>query len=152
MVKSHRRIIHHKKHRGGEGEITDNNSILNMDEAPTASLGPASLGPASLAASASAAMPASATSLATAVPEEEKKGWLSGLTSLFGGSRKKHVRFKMTRKYRRSSKRSSSKSSSKRSGSKQSSRKRKRSSSTKRSGSKRSSRSKRSSTKRSGSK
>lgn len=35
MVKSHRSKRHHKKHRGGEGEATEENSVINMDE-PTA--------------------------------------------------------------------------------------------------------------------
>ena len=89
MVKSHRSKRHHKKHRGGEGEATDNNSVLNMDEAP--------------AATPATATPATATPAvtATATPaEEEKKGWFS---SLFGGSRTKRVRFRTTRKSKRSS-------------------------------------------------
>ena len=103
MVKSHRSKRHHKKHRGGEGEATDNNSVLTMDESP--------------AAAPVTATAVTATPVATAKPaEEEKKGWLS---SLFGGSKTKRVRFRTTRKSKRSttkSKRSTRKH--KRSGSK----------------------------------
>ncbi len=107
MVKSHRSKRHHKKHRGGEGEATDNNSVLNMDEAPVS---------APVTATATPATPA----VATATAEEEKKGWFS---SLFGGSRTKRVRFRTTRKSKRSSaKRSTTKS--KRSSAKRSTRKR----------------------------
>lgn len=132
MVKSHRSKRHHKKHRGGEGEATDNNSVLNMDEAPSASA-PAA---ASASAPADAARPAVTSTPATATPvtatpaEEEKKGLMDTVKGWFGGSKTKRVRFRMTRKTKRSAKRSGSKrsakrSSAKRSGSKRSSAKRK---------------------------
>jgi hypothetical protein len=133
MVKSHRSKRHHKKHRGGEGEATDNNSVLNMDEAPSASA-PAA---ASASAPADAARPAVTSTPATATPvtatpaEEEKKGLMDTVKGWFGGSKTKRVRFRMTRKTKRSAKRSGSK----RSGSKRSAKR----SSAKRSGSKRSS-------------
>jgi hypothetical protein len=102
MVKSRRLKRHNKKHRGGEGEA---NSVLNMDE--TASAPATSMAPVMATASA---------------PEEEKKSWFN---SLFGGSRTKRVRFKMTRKHKRSSsKRSGHKRSSKQSGHKRSGHKR----------------------------
>jgi len=118
MVKSHRSKRHHKKHRGGEGESTDNNSVLTMDESPAAA---ETAMPATATPATASAMPATATPA-----EEEKKGWFS---SLFGGSKTKRVRFKRTRKTKRSTtkskrntrkhKRSSTKrSSTKRSGSK----------------------------------
>ena len=108
MVKSHRSKRHHKKHRGGEGEATDNNSVLNMDEVPVSA-------PATATPVTETAMP-STTAPTTGTPaEEEKKGWFS---SLFGGSKTKHVRFKTTRKAKRSS------SKSKRSSAKRSTRKR----------------------------
>jgi hypothetical protein len=117
MVKLHRSKRHNKKHRGGEGEPVDNNSVLNMDE-PTAVAEPAVTEPAALANE----MPATPA-------EEEKKGWFS---SLFGGSKTKRVRFRMTRKTKRSSaKRSGTKSkrsSAKRSSAKRSGRKSMRSS------------------------
>ena len=105
MVKSHRSKRHHKKHRGGEGEATDNNSVLNMDEAPVSA-------PATATGAPVTATPATATA------EEEKKGWFS---SLFGGSRTKRVRFRTTRKSKRSS---AKRSSAKRSSAKRSTRKR----------------------------
>lgn len=123
MVKSHRSKRQHKKHRGGEGESTENNSVLNMDDAPASET-------AAPAPATETAMPAPATASATPA-EEEKKGWFS---NLFGGSKTKRVRFKTGRKTKRSSakrstrkhKRSSAKrSSAKRSGSKRSSSKRK---------------------------
>ncbi len=102
MVKSHRSKRHHKKHRGGEGEATDNNSVLTMDESPAAETAmPASATPATASATPATATPA----------EEEKKGWFS---SLFGGSKTKRVRFKRTRKTKRNTKRSSTKRSTKR--------------------------------------
>lgn len=114
MGKSYRSKRHHKKHRGGEGEPIDNNSVLNMDE-PAAAPAP------------TAATPAPA-SMANATPpaEEEKKGLMDTVKGWFGGSKTKRVRFRMTRK----SKRSATKS--KRSRAKRSSRKRR---STKRKGS-----------------
>ena len=142
MVKSHRSKRHHKKHRGGEGEATDNNSVLNMDEAPV-----------SATATVSASAPASASApLATAAPaEEEKKGLMDTVKGWFGGSKTKRVRFRMTRKTKRSgtkskrsAKRSTKRKSAKRSGSKRSGSKR---SSAKRSSAKRKSRSKSSSRK-----
>ena len=132
MVKSHRSKRHHKKHRGGEGEQADNNSVLNMDE-PTAVAEPETAMPENEMAT------VSATPVPATPAEEEKKGWFS---SLFGGSKTKRVRFRMTRKSNRKSKRSGTKrsstkrSSTKRSSAKRSSAKRK----SKRSGSKRSSR------------
>ncbi len=122
MVKSHRSKRHYKKHRGGEGEAADNNSVLNMDEAPGASATPSDM-----------QEPATTTTTTTTTSkpaEEEKKGWF---TNLFGGSKTKRVRFRTMRKSKRSSaKRSATKS--KRSGSKRSTRKRR---STKRKGSSR---------------
>ena len=88
MVKSHRSKRHHKKHRGGEGEATDNNSVLTMDEAPAAET-----------AMPAAPVTATATPTTAKPAEEEKKGWFS---NLFGGSRTKRVRFKRTRKTKRS--------------------------------------------------
>ena len=94
MVKSYKSKRHHKKHRGGEGETTADNSVLNMDEPATA--------PETVTATVEPATVEPATA------EEEKKGWFS---SLFGGSKTKRVRFRMTRKHRRSAKRSSAKRS-----------------------------------------
>ena len=97
MVKSHRSKRHNKKHRGGEGEIADNNSVLNMDEPTTASV--TTTEPVVSEPVVPATEPATT--------EEEKKGWFS---NLFGGSKTKRVRFRMTRKNKRSSaKRSSAK-------------------------------------------
>ena len=122
MGKSYRSKRHHKKYRGGEGEPIDNNSVLNIDEpaaaatpAPTASATPA---PARMAD-------------ATPPAEEEKKGLMDTVKGWFGGSKTKRVRFRMSRKTKRSSaKRSATKS--KRSRAKRNSRKRR---STKRKGS-----------------
>lgn len=129
MGKSYRSKRHHKKHRGGEGEPIDNNSVLNMDE-PAAAPAPTP---------AAAATPAPAR-MANATPpaEEEKKGLMDTVKGWFGGSKTKRVRFRITRKTKRSSaKRSSAKRSAKKS--KRSSAKHKRSSrkrrSTKRKGS-----------------
>ena len=120
MVKSHRSKRHHKKHRGGEGEPADNNSVLNMDEPTTAM--PETATPANEMAPTATQAPA----------EEEKKGWFS---SLFGGSKTKRVRFRMARKSTRKHK-STKRSSAKRSSAKRSTRKRK-SSNKKRKGSSR---------------
>ena len=112
MVKSYKSKRHHKKHRGGEGETTADNSVLNMDEPASASV-------------TETAAPETVTVTATVEPataEEEKKGWFS---SLFGGSKTKRVRFRMTRKHRRSAKRSGSKRSAKRSAKRSGSKKRK---------------------------
>lgn len=129
MVKSHRSKRYHKKHRGGEGEATDNNSVLNIEESSTTA---AEVAAPETATAMYETAPATAAEVA-APAEEEKKGWFS---SLFGGSKKKHVRFRMTRKHKRSTrkhKRSGSKrSGSKRGGSKRSGPKRR---STKRKGS-----------------
>ena len=122
MGKSYRSKRHHKKHRGGEGEPIDNNSVLNMDE-PAAAPAPTP---------AAAATPAPAR-MADATPptEEEKKGLMDTVKGWFGGSKTKRVRFRITRKTKRSatkSKRSSAKRSSakhKRSSRKRSSTKRK---------------------------
>ena len=129
MGKSYRSKRHHKKHRGGEGEPIDNNSVLNMDE-PAAAPAPTP---------AAAATPAPAR-MADATPptEEEKKGLMDTVKGWFGGSKTKRVRFRITRKTKRSrAKRSATKS--KRSSAKRSSAKHKRSSrkrsSTKRKGS-----------------
>ena len=64
MGKSYRSKRHHKKHRGGEGEQIDNNSVLNMDEP----------------AAAPTAAPDAAARLTDATPpaEEEKKGLQCG--------------------------------------------------------------------------
>ena len=133
MVKSHRSKRHHKKHRGGEGE---DNSVLNMDEPVSATTtAPVETAPVETAPAMPVAAPETAMPVA-APAEEEKKGWF---TSLFGGSRTKRVRFRMTRKHRRStngtkSKRSSAKRSSaksKRGGSKNKSHKKRKGSSNK---------------------
>ena len=111
MVKSHRSKRHHKKHRGGEGETTDNTSVLNMDES-TATAMPETAVTANETETAVTAneMTEPANEMAATPAEEEKKGWFS---SLFGGSKTKRVRFRMTRKAKRSSaKRSGSKRSS----------------------------------------
>jgi len=86
MGKSYRSKRHHKKHRGGEGEPIDNNSVLTMDEVPDT-------------AAPVTATPATSMPVTTTPAEEEKKGWFS---SLFGGSKTKRVRFKTTRKTKRS--------------------------------------------------
>jgi hypothetical protein len=92
MVKSYRSKKHNKKHRGGEGEVAEDNSVLNMDDKAPASA------PAPTPASSSE--PESAPAPATPAPvEEEKKSWFK---SLFGGSKKKHVRFRTTKKHKRS--------------------------------------------------
>ena len=117
MVKSYKSKRHHKKHRGGEGETTADNSVLNMDEPASASV--------TETAAPETAAPETVTVTATVEPataEEEKKGWFS---SLFGGSKTKRVRFRMTRKHRRSAKRSGSKRSAKRSAKRSGSKKRK---------------------------
>ena len=91
MVKSYRSKKHNKKHRGGEGEVAEDNSVLNMDDkAPT---------PASSPEPESAPEPASTPASTPAPVEEEKKSWFK---SLFGGSKKKHVRFRTTKKHKRS--------------------------------------------------
>lgn len=105
MVKSYRSKKHNKKHRGGEGEVAEDNSVLNMDDkppTPASSPEPESAPaptPASSPEPESAAAPASATTPAStpAPVEEEKKGWFK---SLFGGSKKKHVRFRTTKKHK----------------------------------------------------
>ena len=123
MGKSYRSKRHHKKHRGGEGEPIDNNSVLNMDEPAAATPAPATPAPAT-------PVPARMAN-ATPPAEEEKKGLMDTVKGWFGGSKTKRVRFRMTRKSKRSSaKRSATKS--KRSRAKRSSRKRR---STKRKGS-----------------
>ena len=97
MVKSYRSKKHNKKHRGGEGEVAEDNSVLNMDDkAPESAPAPAS---ATASASEPASEPAPASATTPAPVEEEKKGWFK---SLFGGSKKKHVRFRMTKKHKRS--------------------------------------------------
>ncbi len=95
MVKSYRSKKHNKKHRGGEGEVAEDNSVLNMDDkAPATAPAPT---PASSPEPESAPTPSPAS---TAAPvEEEKKGWFK---SLFGGSKKKHVRFRTTKKHKKS--------------------------------------------------
>lgn len=105
MVKSHRSKRHHKKHRGGEGEATDNNSVLNMDEAPSASAPAAASAsaPADAARPAVTSTPATATPVTAAPAEEEKKGLMDTVKGWFGGSKTKRVRFRMTRKHKRSS-------------------------------------------------
>ena len=127
MVKSYKSKRHHKKHRGGEGETTADNSVLNMDEPASASVtetaAPETAAPETAAPETAA--PETVTVTATVEPataEEEKKGWFS---SLFGGSKTKRVRFRMTRKHRRSAKRSGSKRSAKRSAKRSGSKKRK---------------------------
>ena len=122
MVKSYKSKRHHKKHRGGEGETTADNSVLNMDEPASASVTETA---APETAAPETAAPETVTVTATVEPataEEEKKGWFS---SLFGGSKTKRVRFRMTRKHRRSAKRSGSKRSAKRSAKRSGSKKRK---------------------------
>ena len=147
MVKSHRSKRHHKKHRGGEGETTDNTSVLNMDES-TATAMPETAVTANETETAVTAneMTEPANEMTATPAEEEKKGWFS---SLFGGSKTKRVRFRMTRKAKRSSAKRSGRKS-KRSSAKRSGRKSKRSSA-KRSGSKRSSAKRRTHKKRKGS-
>jgi hypothetical protein len=103
MVKSYRSKKHNKKHRGGEGEVAEDNSVLNMDDKAPASA-PASTNasaptPASSPEPESTPAPASAPAPAAAPAEEEKKSWFK---SLFGGSKKKHVRFRTTKKHKRS--------------------------------------------------
>lgn len=140
MVKSYRSKKHNKKHRGGEGEVAEDNSVLNVDDkapesAPTPASSPepesapapaSATAPASEPASEPASAPAPASATTPAPVEEEKKGWFK---SLFGGSKKKHVRFRMTKKAKRSG--------SKRSGAKRTKRKSRRSKRTKRKGSSR---------------
>ena len=101
MVKSYRSKKHNKKHRGGEGEVAEDNSVLNMDDkAPESAPAPASAtASASEPASEPASAPAPASATTPAPVEEEKKGWFK---SLFGGSKKKHVRFRTTKKHKRS--------------------------------------------------
>jgi hypothetical protein len=119
MVKSYRSKKHNKKHRGGEGEVAEDNSVLNMDDkAPT---------PASSPEPESAPAPASATTPAPV--EEEKKGWFK---SLFGGSKKKHVRFRTTKKAKRTKRTKKAKHG----GSRKTTRKSRKTKRTKRSGSK----------------
>jgi hypothetical protein len=105
MVKSYRSKKHNKKHRGGEGEVAEDNSVLNMDDkAPASAPAPT---PASSPEPESAPAPASAPASTAAPVEEEKKSWFK---SLFGGSKKKHVRFRTTKKAKHGgSKRSGSK-------------------------------------------
>jgi hypothetical protein len=93
MVKSYRSKKHNKKHRGGEGEVAEDNSVLNMDDKAPATA------PAPAPTPASSPEPASAPASTAAPVEEEKKGWFK---SLFGGSKKKHVRFRTTKKHKRS--------------------------------------------------
>ena len=139
MGKSYRSKRHHKKHRGGEGEPIDNNSVLNMDE-PAAAPAPTP---------AAAATPAPAR-MANATPptEEEKKGLMDTVKGWFGGSKTKRVRFRITRKTKRSS---AKRSSAKRSSAKRSATKSKRSSAKRSSAKHKRSSRKRSSTKRKGS-
>ncbi len=131
MVKSHRSKRHTKKHRGGEGEETEENSVLNMDETP-AETKPVMPKPVTTTTTTTTAMPGTAA-------DEEKKGLMDTVKGWFGGSKTKRVRFRTMRKSKHSStKRSGTKS--KRSSTKRSTKKSKRSSakrsSAKRSGSK----------------
>jgi len=127
MVKSYRSKKHNKKHRGGEGEVAEDNSVLNMDDkAPASAPAPAPT-PASSPEPASAPAPASSTASTAAPVEEEKKSWFK---SLFGGSKKKHVRFRTTKKAKHGG---SKRSGSKKSGSRKTKRKSRKTKRTKRS-------------------
>ena len=107
MVKSHRSKRHIKKHRGGEGEETEENSVLNMDETP-AETKPVMPKPVTTTTTTTTAMPGTAA-------DEEKKGLMDTVKGWFGGSKTKRVRFRTMRKSRRSTKRSSTKRSTKKS-------------------------------------
>ena len=133
MVKSYRSKKHNKKHRGGEGEVAEDNSVLNMDDKSPASA-PAPT-PASSPEPESAPAPASSTASTAAPVEEEKKSWFK---SLFGGSKKKHVRFRTTKKAKHggSKKSGSKRSGSKHGGSKRTKKAKRKTKRTKRSGSK----------------